>query len=191
MLLLCTVLVLAILYAVFGRSPPPAAHSALIREYELYKSELRPDATLQFEALSTLADEAGLKTLLSGLNVDCRADWTGIPDATRSCAVDLKSLNGVPTMYVNFTFASNRLLRVSTAIPQEAHAQGRTYLEQRFGKPEAVQRFPSAGVRLVGWTLSDGSTLFYNRDRFGEDYAPSSIQWLPKNACDGRPCIAN
>ena len=163
----------------------------MIREYELYKSESRPDATLQFEALSTLGDEAGLKSLLSGLNVDCRADWTGIPGATRSCAVDLKSLNGVPTMYVNFTFSSNRLLRVSTAIPQEAHTQGQTYLEQRYGKPEAIQRFESAGVRLVGWTLSDGSTLFYNRERFGEAYAPSSIQWLPKNGCDGRPCIAN
>lgn len=189
LLLLCAVLALVLLYAVFGRSTASTAGSEMAREYELYRTEKRPEATLQFEELSSIRSEADLKALLSGIQVNCRADWTGIEGATRSCSVDLKSLNGVPTMYVNFTFAGDRLIRASTAVPQDAHSQGQDYLEQRFGKPEAKQQSKVAGVRLAGWTLSDGSTLFYNRDPYREALQPSSIQWLPRDGCNGRPCI--
>jgi hypothetical protein len=189
LLLLCAALVLVLLYALYGRQRADEPSAAMAREYQLYKTETRPDATLQFEDLSNVRNEADLRQLLSGLKLSCGADWTGITGATRSCSIDLRSLNGVPTMYVNFTFAGDRLIRASSAVPQEAHAQGQAYLEQRFGVPEAKQRSEIAGVRLAGWTLNDGSTLFYNRDRYSQAYQPSSIQWLPRDGCNGRPCI--
>ncbi|MBI3346841.1 MAG: hypothetical protein HY020_06470 [Burkholderiales bacterium] len=186
LLVLSAVLIGSLLYALFGRASP---ESPMAREYRLYKTESRPAANLQFEALSQVRDEAGLRSLLSGLKLNCAADWTGLEGATRNCSVDLKSFNGVPTMYANFTFGKEGLIRVSTAIPREAHEQGRAYMESSFGKPDAKQSRPRSGVRLSGWVLGDGSTLYYNRERFGETDQPSSIQWIPRNGCDGRPCI--
>jgi hypothetical protein len=185
--LLTLLMVFAAVLGYWLASRAPANSPEMAREYELYRTEKRPDVQLDFVALSSVADESSLRHLLAGLSLDCRADWTGIPGATRSCGLDLKSLNGVPTMYVNFSFQGNRLMRVSTAVPAEAHERGRRYLEQAYGQPTASQRQKSNGLRLAGWTLNDGSTLFYNIDKHAS--SPSSIQWIPKNGCEGRPCI--
>ena len=163
--------------------------SALAREYELFKTETRQDAFLAFEALSEVRNKDDLKALLKGPELKCGPDWTQLRGATHSCVIYVKSLNGVPTMYVNFSFDDRRLLRISTAVPPEAHEQGRAYLEQQFGPPVVEQSVERAGVRLAAWEIPDGSTLFYSRDRAREPYEPSSIQWYPKNGCDGRPCL--
>ena len=161
----------------------------MAREVALYHSEKRPDAVLAYAEWAGIRDEADLAAQLPGHKLHCRADWTQLPGAHRTCAIYLKTLNGVPTMYVNFTFSERALMRVSTVIPGEFHGQGLEHLTRTFGAPTVRQARPKAGIRLNGWLLPDGAALFYNRDPAAAEGGVNSIQWLPANGCDGRPCL--
>ena len=188
-LLLLLVAVAVLASAFHRRAKARREADAMAYEVALHRSEKRPDAVIGYEAWSTIRNEADLAARLAGLKLDCRADWTEVKGAARTCAVDLKSLNGVPTMYVNFTFSDRALIRVSTVIPGEFHAQGLAHLTRSLGEPTVRQSRAHAGLRLDGWILADGSTLFYNRDPASARDGTNSIQWLPKNGCDGHPCI--
>ena len=160
-----------------------------IREYRLYFSEDRKSADLPWHLLSEFWSEADLKQHFTGYPVRCGSDHTGAPGITRTCAVDLSSLNGVPTMYLNFLFSGNKLKRVATATPWSSHSTGLRTLITTYGNPQVTQEYPHSGVRLHGWKLNGGGYVFYNRDRGLNPLEPSSTQWLAPSACSPRPCI--
>ncbi len=160
-----------------------------VLEYRLYLTEDRKIADVPWELLSGSWSERELTRRLEGYVVRCRADHTGVPGVSRTCAVDLKALNGVATMYANFLFVDDRLERVASAVPWWGHSEAINQLLQRYGQPQATQAEERAGVRVHGWILSNGSYVFVNRDRGLNPLEPSSIQWLSKDACAPRPCI--
>ena len=160
-----------------------------IREYKLFLSEDRRNADLPWELVSEGWSEAEVKSRFNGYPVRCDANYTDAPNITRICAVDLKSLNGVPTMYVNFLFAGDKLQRVATAAPWWAHANGLSALQSAYGNPQVTQNRQRSGVRLHGWKLQGGGSLFYNRDREANPLEFNSTQWLGPSACAPRSCI--
>jgi hypothetical protein len=161
----------------------------VIQEYRLYMTETRKSLDLPWEGLAPDWSEAALKARLRDYPVRCGGDHTRTPGMTRSCYVDLGSLNGVPTMYVNFLYRNDRLERVASAVPWWRHRAARAALVRSFGQPQVTQDRPHAGVRLHGWTLGSGATLFYNADLSANPLETNSIQWLSADACAGRPCI--
>jgi hypothetical protein len=178
-LLLCA----AVLLWVWNTRFPP------IREYRLFFSEDRRSADLSWDLVSESWSEAEVRSRFSGYPIRCDANYTDAPKITRICAVDLKSLNGVPTMYINFLFAGDKLQRVATAAPLWSHAKGLSALRAAYGNPLVTQDYPRSGVRLHGWKLQDGSTIFYNRDRELNPLEFNSTQWMGPSACAPRPCI--
>ena len=181
--------VLVVAFYLRGGRNVDIRESGLAKEYRLYKTEARKDASLEWKNLGTVHNPESLKALFPDFKLYCQRDWTGIPGAENACAVYVRSLNSVPVMYLNFIFSSDRLLRASAAVPQEAHLAGVAYLRETFGQPNAAQNRKISGVRLYGWKLADGSTIFYNIDKAKNDFEPSSIQWMPKDGCNGLPCI--
>ena len=160
-----------------------------VREYRLYLFEERPDATLAWESLSHAWTEARVKEHFRGAPIRCLPDESGTPGIKRVCAVDLRRLNGVPTMSVNFLFSDVGLQRVATNIPLWSHRRGLDALVKAYGEPDAGQSRPVSGVRLLGWQLPGRSAVFYNRD---PDFSPlmtNSTQWTGPTACNGGPCL--
>lgn len=182
LLLVLLALVLVALWARNTRYPP-------IREYRLFLSEERRHADLPWELLSESWSEADFQRQFSGYPVRCGPDHTGTPGVTRSCSVDLKALNGVPTMYANFLFADGKLHRVAGVTPWWSHASGLEALQINYGKPHVTQVTARSGVRLHGWKLENGAFLFYNRDRDLNPLEPNSTQWFSPTACAPRACI--
>ena len=178
-LLLCTALVLWLWNT---RYPP-------VREYKLFLTEDRRNAELPWDLVSESWSEAEVKSRFDGYPIRCDANYTKAPKITRVCAVDLKSLNGVPTMYVNFLFAGDKLQRIATAAPWWSHAKGLSALLVAYGNPHITQDHERSGVRLHGWKLQDGGSLFYNRDRELNPLEFNSTQWLGASACAPRSCI--
>lgn len=160
-----------------------------LQEYRLYLTEPRVAASLPWRELNTSWNESNVRQRFAGLPVRCYADGSGMPGATRTCAVDLRSLNGVPAMYANFFFSQKGLLRVAIAIPWWSHSAGFASLHQEFGEPAATQTHSFAGVRLHGWKLADGAGVFCSADRPINPLEPSSIQWVSAEACGAAPCI--
>jgi hypothetical protein len=160
-----------------------------IRELRLFLFEDRKAADLPWHTLSESWSEVDMNRHFTGFPVRCGADHTGTPGVTRSCSVDIASLNGVPAMSVNFLFSGSKLRRVATATPWTSHALGRTSLIGTYGSPQVTQNTAHAGVRLHGWKLSSGAYLFYNRDRGLNPLEPSSTQWLGPTACAPTVCI--
>jgi hypothetical protein len=172
----------AIIMVLWERYPP-------LREYRLYLSEDRPDGNLNWAELSADWTEVGLQRRLPDIRITCYADYTGTPNADRVCVADVNKLNGVPTMYVNFIFSKDRLLKAASAIPWWSHDPGFQDLTSRFGAPYTSQRFWHSGVRLHGWKLENGASIFYNRDRSLNPLSPNSIQWLSAENCAPGQCI--
>jgi hypothetical protein len=160
-----------------------------IREYKLYFTEERRDAALDWQNLSESWTEAQVRAQFTGYPIRCIPDETRVPGITRMCVVDLKSLNGVPTMTANFLFKQDRLSRVATSIPWWSHARGLSSLTASYGTPHATQVHPVAGVRLQGWKLPTGGAVFYNMDPELNPLQTNSTQWLGPSACAPRPCI--
>lgn len=180
LLLLLPVAVLAWLWTT--RYPP-------IQEYRLYLVEERIEATLAWEDLSHAWTEARVMAHFKGASVSCMPDDAGIPGVRQVCAVDLRRLNGVPTMTANFLFSDVGLLRVATNIPWWAHRRGLESIVAAHGRPDAGQVRPVAGVRLWGWRLPHQAALFYNRDRDLSPRMTSSIQWTGPRTCGDQPCL--
>jgi hypothetical protein len=178
-LLLCA----AVLLWLWNTRFPP------VREYRLFLSEDRRSADLAWDLVSESWSEAEVRSRFTGYPIRCDANYTNAPKITRICAVDLKSLNGVPTMYVNFLFAGDKLQRVATAAPLWSHAKGLSTLRATYGNPLITQDYARSGIRLHGWKLRDGGAIFYNRDRELNPLEFNSTQWLGPSACAPRPCI--
>ena len=178
-LLLCTAL---LLWLWNTRYPP-------VREYRLFLSENRKNADMPWDLVSESWSEADVNSRFSDYPVRCDANYTEAPKITRVCAVDLKSLNGVPTMYVNFLFTGEKLQRVATAVPWWSHAKGLRAIQAAYGNPQVAQSHERSGVRLHGWKLQGGGSLFYNRDREMNPFEFNSTQWLGPSACAPRSCI--
>jgi hypothetical protein len=160
-----------------------------LREYRLYLSETRPEVRLAWAEIRPSWTEDELAKRFPSVRKYCGPDYTGTPGAERICALDLQSVNGTPTMYANFMFSKNGLLKVATAIPWWSYAPAFQELKTTFGEPYASQVWWHSGVRLHGWQLDDGAAIFYNRDRSLNPMDPNSIQWLSASACGPRGCF--
>lgn len=182
-LLLFLLLLAALLLWLWNTRYPP------VREYRLFLSEDRKSAELPWDLVSEAWTESDVRQRFNGYPIRCDANYTEAPHITRVCAVDLRSLNGVPTMYVNFLFAGERLDRVATAVPWWSHTKGLLALKRTHGDPLVTQDQRRAGVRLHGWKLQGGGFLIYNRDRGGNPLEFNSTQWLGPSACAPKACI--
>ena len=160
-----------------------------IREYRLFLVEDRRDANLPWDLVSETWSESEIRKRFSGHPIRCEANYTEASNITRVCAVDLNSLNGVPTMYINFLFAGDKLHRVATAAPMWTHAQALQRLKSVYGAPLVTQARHHSGVRLHGWILQGGGTVFYNRDPELNPFQFNSTQWLGPSACELQSCI--
>lgn len=173
---------LAAFWAWNTRYPP-------IREHRLFLTQDRKDAVLPWRDLSEAWTEADVRARFQDFPTVCMPDETGVPGITRMCSVRMRSLNGVPTMNTNFLFAGPALQRVATSVPWWSHREGIESLVTSFGPPHVSQPRPVAGIRLHGWKLPGGASLFYNRDRGPNPLETSSTQWLAASACTPSPCI--
>jgi hypothetical protein len=161
----------------------------ILTEYRLYLTEERKDLELPWNRLSQSFTEADLRKLADPIPLRCGRDHTGIPGAVRSCTAYLRTWNGVPTMYANFLFGEVGLVHVATGVPWWSYMSARRELRKSLGLPLVTQSEPRAGVRLHGWQLPGGSTIFFNADLPKDPREPNSVQWRSATSCDGRPCI--
>ncbi len=181
--LLVLLLPVLLLFWLWNTRYPP------IREYKLYLTEERKPADLPWDELSESVTEADIRQRYQGFPMRCMPNETRVQGIVRMCILDLKTLNGVPTMTVNFLFGQSGLQRVATNIPWWAHADGLVTLESKYGPPSTSQDRAHSGVRLHGWKLATGAAVFYNRDPEKLPLGTNSVQWLANDACSGRPCI--
>lgn len=172
----------AVILVLWFRYPP-------LREYRLYLTEDRPEVQLPWNEISSRWTEEDLAKRFPTVNRYCAADYTGTPKAERVCALDLRSINGTPTMYANFMFSKDRLIKVATAIPWWSHEPAFQEVKVAFGPPYASQVWWHSGVRLHGWPLGGGAAIFYNRDRSLNPLNTNSIQWLSAEACAPKGCF--
>jgi len=160
-----------------------------LRVYRLYFTEDRQPVTFRLNELSESWSEQTLKERFRGLPIRCEA-FHGPLLANRACAVDVKSYNGVPVLYISFFFSSGQMHHVSINIPWWSHRTAYRYLLHSLGDPDAGQFLPRSGVRLVGWRMPDGSAIFYNRDWIINPLQWNAVLWNSSTACDGRSgCI--
>lgn len=119
-------------------------------------------------SISTRCRRAGMKRRCSAClritRVRCLADDSGMPGIERVCTVYLESLNGVPTMWVNFMFSASGLSRVAWRF-RYGPIGAAWMLWRNATAPTVTQQQFHSGIRLHGWLRADGSALFYNRDR--------------------------
>jgi hypothetical protein len=162
----------------------------ILTEYRLYVIEERSDLDLPWSELSPSLTEAKLRERLHPIPLKCGGNHTGVPGLSRSCTAYLRQWNGVPTMYANFLFNDSRLDYVAAGIPWWSYLSARREVRKSIGFPHVSQSQPRAGVRLHGWLLPGGSTVFFNADLPKNPLEPNSIQWRSPTSCDGKPCIA-
>jgi hypothetical protein len=160
-----------------------------IHEYKLYLTEDRKSAELPWTQLSDAWTEDRVQRHFQGHFIRCMPDEGSVPGANRLCIVDLKALNGVPTMTVSFFFGQGRLTRATASTPWWFHKRGQNALRATYGPPDAVQDDAVFGVRLLGWKLPNGGTVFYNRDVELNPPFTNSTQWLAPSQCAPSPCI--
>ena len=165
-----------------------------ILEYRLYLAGPRQAAVLPWEQLSQDFSRADFQARFAGLPTRCDNEsmpglHSAVPVPVLRCSVDLRSLNGVPTMYANFFFVEGRLVRVGTGIPWWSHGTAERRLVADHGPARARQAAPVAGVRLMGWQLRSGDYLFFNVDRGLNPLEFSSVLWTAAASCVPGPCI--
>lgn len=164
------------------------AHDGEAEEYRRYLSEDRPAIALGYEELSGDWTERTLKERFPNLNVRCYTDGShGLGD--RACALDVVSNNGVPTMFISFFFAHGHLNAAAFNVPWWAHGDALDDIVAKYGEPYAAQLLPHSGVRLMGWKLSDGRALFYNRDRDINPLIWNSVFWNSAEHCARNRCF--
>lgn len=163
-------------------------HFGEVQEYWQYFTEARPAIDLRYEELAGDWTEQSLRARFPSQRIRCYADSShGLGDTV--CALDVGSNKGVPTLFVSFFFANGRLNAASFNVPWWAHSEALDYIVANYGEPYAAQEHAYSGVRLIGWKLSNGSALFYNRDR---DYNPliwNSVFWNSPEWCARKRCF--
>jgi hypothetical protein len=161
-----------------------------VKEYRLYFLEDRTDASLDWGDLSHEWSEDRVREHFFGANVRCLSDQNRGAGVTRVCVVDLRTLNGVPTMTVNFLFSETGLQRVATNIPWWSHRRGLDALVSTYGEPHAASSPEVAGEkRILGWELPGRAAVFYNRDVDLSPLLTSSTQWTGPRSCGNLPCL--
>jgi len=179
--LLATLLLAAWLFAAF----PDHA-----REYRLYLMEDRAPLILPFDQVSQEWTEDDIKRRFSSLAVRCYDNRPGEYLGTRSCFADIGSFNGHPAMNASFYLTDGRLSDLAINVPWWAHGKAFGGIVEALGLPLSSQDLPYAGVRLHGWKLANGSSLFYNRDRPLNPLEWSGIHWRSERVCQRQRCWA-
>jgi hypothetical protein len=163
-------------------------HASNLKEYRLYLTEDRKAATLNFANLSEEWTEANLRNRYAGYPVSCHP-YQGKLAVQRACAVDVRSYNGVPTLFMSFFFADGHLSQISINVPWWSHDAAYRSLVANLGQPAASQLLPRAGVRLHGWPLTNGSAVFFNRDLPLNPLSWNSIHWRSASSCLEQRCF--
>jgi hypothetical protein len=164
------------------------AQAGKLNEYRLYFTEDRRSASLDLSALSDEWTEADLKERYAGYPILCEP-YRGPLPVQRACAVDVKSVNDVPALYMSFFFAGGRLNQLSINVPWWSHGTAYDSLVNTLGQPAASQQLPRAGVRLHGWRLGNGAAVFFNRDRPNHPLSWNGIYWRSPSACKVEGCF--
>jgi hypothetical protein len=160
----------------------------VLREYKLYFTEDRKDATFQLLELSEDWSERYLRERFSGFPVRCYPNpGEGLGDV--GCIIDTKSYNGTPALFISFFFVSGKLHQVSINIPWWKHDEAFGRLKGTFGVPTASQASPHSGVRLHGWQLPSGAGVFYNRDASFNPLQWNAIYWRSSTSCRTDGCF--
>ena len=159
-----------------------------IKEYQLYFTEERKAATFGFSELSENWTEKSLQDKFTGFPISCNP-YQGNLAADRVCAVDVKSHNGVPALFISFFFFGGQLNQVSVNVPWWSHGAAQDSLIAALGQPTASQFLPKEGGRLHGWHLTDGSAIFFNRDYPVNPLFWNAISWRSPSSCAQRGCF--
>lgn len=157
--------------------------------YQQYFSEQRAPASLDLTSLSEQWTESTLQQRFHGHRLSCHP-YEGPLEVQRACAVRVRSLNGVPTLYLAFFFAGGRLDQVAINVPWWSHGTAYQYLERTLGHPAVSEPLPHNGVRLHGWQLRNGAAVFMNRDRDTNPLQWSGIHWHSASACKKDACFS-
>lgn len=160
-----------------------------IEEYRLYFTQNRKPVTFSFTELSEDWTEKTIQAKFSGFPITCTPYHGPLP-VQRACGVDVASHNGVPTLFVSFFFSAGHLKQAVVNVPWWSHRAAYSSLVATMGQPVASQVLPHDGVRLHGWRLPDGATLFLNRDRPLNPLTWNAIYWSSPSACPVTGCIS-
>jgi hypothetical protein len=166
-----------------------AKYPEMMKEYELYFKEQRPIMQLDFRSLSQDWTESELKTQFASYKINCYASNPGNTLGQRTCTTDLQGFNGHSAMLGVFYFRDGKLDAASVNVPWWAHAGPLESLAQMYGPPTSKQFAFYAGIRLLGWQLSDGSAVFYNRERPFNLMDPNKLLWHSARHCAQRRCF--
>jgi hypothetical protein len=161
------------------------------REHWRYLTEKRPSVFLPFDEISDEWSEDQLKAQFPSLTLRCYDNRPGEYVGTRSCFADVGAVNGTEAMNISFYFSEGHLNDLAVNVPWWAHGKAYARLVATFGSPVASQKVAHAGVRLHGWKLPNGSSLFFNRDRAANPMQWSGIVWRSKRVCDQQGCWVN
>jgi hypothetical protein len=159
-----------------------------LKEYQRYFTQERRPASLDLLALSEEWTEARLHEHFAGHTISCEV-YSGELPVQRACAVDARSYNDIPVLYMSFFFADGHLNQVAINIPWWSHAEAYRSLDATLGQPAAAQPLPRSGVRLYGWQLNNGSAVFFNRDRPLNPLSWNAIYWRSAWACKNKGCF--
>lgn len=181
---LLVALALVLAGALLGKMYPDHA-----REYYLYITESRPDASLQFTELSEDWSEQLVQERFSDLTLRCYDNRPGEYLDDRSCFADVGSLNGHGAMNISFYFKNKKLNRLAVNVPWWSHWAAYMSLKASHGQPLASQFWPRHGVRLHGWQLSNRSAVFFNQDRPLNPLQWSGIFWVSDRQCQLEGCF--
>lgn len=159
-----------------------------IREHQLYFTQDRKDVSFQLSDLSEAWTEKTLREKFVGIPLSCYPNpGEGLGDL--GCALDTKSFNGVPALFISFFFASGHLQQVSINVPWWKHKAAYSYLVASMGRQTASQLYPHSGVRLHGWNLPSGAAVFYNRDKSLNPLLWNAINWRSASSCAADECF--
>lgn len=159
-----------------------------LNEYYLYLTEDRKPVSFEFTELSEDWTEQALHEKFLGHPINCRSYGANLA-TDRACGMNVESHNGVPALSISFFFSSGHLQEVSVNVPLWAHATANNSIIETIGHPTAAQLLPRDGVRLVGWQLPNGSSLFLNRDPSLLPPYWNSIYWRSASACGKGGCF--
>lgn len=160
-------------------------------DYRSYLTENRPALDFRFDELSEHWTEADVRQRFPSARFECGAVPPEMNLGDWGCRAEISKHNSVGAMSVSFFFREGRLDCASLNIPWWHHKKAVRSILTFYGRPAGFQRQPSAGVRLVGWHLENGSALFFNRDRELNPVAWSTLFWSSKRKCGQGNCFVD
>ncbi len=174
-LLLCVLLLLGLV--LFAKKTWPD----LWTENYLYVTQTRKDAAISFNDLSDSWTEKTLFERLQGFPINCS---TAPPAGfDRACAVDVKSVDKLPALAMNFFFKQSHLSQAFIHVPGWRHQQALDHLRRQYGPPTAKRYFEESDHTLLGWALRDGSAIFFNEAPDTNPLQWSTALWISATQC--------